>query len=116
MKIIQSIILISTLILSSSAFATDRITIEIAIKEHKFIPEKVEAPEGKVIVLLIHNQDETAEEFESTVLKREKLIPSKQTAKIIVGPLKAGEYKFFGEFHDPQPQGVLVISNQNLEQ
>jgi hypothetical protein len=107
MKIVQLFIL-SALFVASS-FAAERVTVEITIKDHKFIPERVIAPEGKVLVLLISNQDDVVEEFESLELKREKVIPPRSKAKVVVGPLKAGEYKFFGEFHDPQPQGVLVV-------
>jgi hypothetical protein len=110
MKFAKIILLMVTAFFASSCFAsTERVTIELTLKEHKFIPEKVEAPEGKVLVLLISNQDDIVEEFESIDLKREKIVPPHGKAKVVVGPLKAGEYKFFGEFYDPQPQGVLVV-------
>ncbi len=58
--------------------------------------------------LLVENKDATPEEFESHSLKIEKVIPGKSKATIFVGPLKAGEYKFVGEFNEKTAQGVIV--------
>lgn len=100
-----------------SAYGDDKVVrIEIHIKEHKFIPDVVEVPAGKKIELTIYNQDKTAEEFESPDLKREKLIPGNTKIKIILAPLKAGEYKFFGEFFLETAQGKLIVKELlNLE-
>ncbi len=54
------------------------------------------------------NQDKTPEEFESGDLKREKVVKAGQEIRITVGPLKAGEYKFVGEYHEDTAKGVLV--------
>ena len=112
MQILNKTLLLLLVFYSFSAYASERVTIEIVIKDHKFIPDYIKAPEDKVIVLVVQNQDDVAEEFESIELKREKLIPSHSKAKIVVGPLKAGEYKFFGEFHNPQPQGILLVEKE----
>jgi hypothetical protein len=42
------------------------------------------------------------------MLKVEKVIPGNSKATIYVGPLKAGEYKFVGEFNDKTAKGVIV--------
>jgi hypothetical protein len=57
---------------------------------------------------VVENRDSTPEEFESHSLKREKVIPGKSSATILIGPLKAGEYKFVGEFHEATAKGVIV--------
>jgi plastocyanin len=82
--------------------------VEIIIKDHKFIPEAIEVPAGKKVKLIVHNQDETVEEFESTDLKREKIIPGNSKVKIVLAPLKPGEYKFFGDFYPETAQGTIV--------
>ena len=86
---------------------------EIAIENHRFIPEIVYLPEGKKIKLIVHNKDEIVEEFESHALKREKLIPPKGKATIILAPLKKGEYSFFGEFHEETAQGKIIVRSHN---
>lgn len=89
---------------------------EIIIKDHKFIPDKIEVPAGVKITLHIHNQDNTVEEFESFELKREKIIVSNGKARIPIGPLKPGEYKFFGEFHEETAQGVIIAKEEKKEE
>jgi plastocyanin len=89
------------------AFAQDA-EFAIAIKDHKFSPDRIEIPAGKKVKLVVDNQDSTPEEFESHSMKIEKVIPGKSKASIFVGPLKAGEYKFVGEFNEKTAKGVIV--------
>ena len=89
------------------AFAQDA-EYAIAIKDHKFSPDRIEIPAGKKVKLMVDNQDATPEEFESHSMKVEKVIPGKSKASIFVGPLKAGEYKFVGEFNEKTAKGVIV--------
>lgn len=89
------------------AHETEIHTIEIV--NHKFVPSIIEGSEGKVIKLEIKNQDKTVEEFESFDLKREKIVPGNKKIVITVGPLKKGEYIFFGDFHQETAQGKLII-------
>ena len=81
----------------------------ITIKDHKFTPETVEIPANTKVRLIVKNEDPSAEEFESQELKREKIIQGKSKANIFVGPLKSGEYKFFGEFNPKTAQGKLLV-------
>lgn len=85
------------------------LTAELHIKDHRFVPDIIELPAGKKIRLVIYNDDETIEEFESIDLKREKIIPGKSSTVIILAPLKAGEYKIFGEFHEDTAQGKIIV-------
>jgi plastocyanin len=91
-----------------AAWAADR-EISITIKDHRFDPAEVRIKAGERVVLLVRNADGSAEEFESDELKIEKIIPANREAKFRVGPLKAGTYKFFGEFHEDTAQGRLVV-------
>ncbi len=81
----------------------------ILIKDHKFIPEVIIIPAGKKIKLIIENQDDEVEEFESFDLRREKIIPAKGIIKVNIGPLDKGEYKFFGDFHQKTAQGIIKV-------
>lgn len=103
-------IMIATLMMGSFAFAADdTVQINLVIQNHKFEPAEIKAPAGKRIELLVENKGPGAEEFESHELKREKVIPEGKTAKITLGTLKKGTYKFFGEFHEATAQGKLIV-------
>ena len=88
------------------AFAANDIA--LAIENHKFSPARIEIPAGQKVRLMVENRDSTPEEFDSSDLRIEKVIPGKSKAPIFVGPLKAGEYKFMGEFNASTAQGVIV--------
>jgi plastocyanin len=94
-------------LLVSAAAAEDH-TASLAIKDHRFEPAELVVPAGKRIKLTVKNLDSTPEEFESHELKREKVIPGGAEAIILIGPLKPGTYKFYGEFHEATAQGRIV--------
>ncbi|HUI18668.1 MAG TPA: cupredoxin domain-containing protein [Alphaproteobacteria bacterium] len=80
----------------------------LTIKNHRFQPERLEVPAGVKFKLMVKNEDDTAEEFESFELNREKIVPPGQEIPVFLGPLDKGEYKFFGDFHQDTAQGVLI--------
>ena len=88
------------------AFAADDIA--VSIENHRFTPSRIEIPAGQKVRLMVENKDSTPEEFDSSDLRIEKVIPGKSKAPIFVGPLKAGEYKFIGEFNSSTAQGIIV--------
>ncbi len=91
---------------ASAAAADDTFT--VVIKDHRFEPSQLEVPAGKKLKLLVKNLDATPEEFESHDLKREKIIAGKGQATITIGPLKAGSYRFVGEYHESTAQGQII--------
>ena len=80
----------------------------LTIRNHRFEPAELQVPAGKKLRLLVKNADATPEEFESHSLKREKIIPGKGEAVILIGPLKPGTYEFFGEFNPKTAKGNIV--------
>lgn len=82
--------------------------IEIEIRDHLFLPSEVRVPAGQKIKLVVYNRDPTPEEFESYELNREKVIMGSSKAVIFIGPLKPGEYPFFGEFNPKTAQGMVI--------
>jgi len=89
--------------------AEDVLEIEVKIKDHIFYPSEIEAPAGKKLRLVIHNEDDTIEEFESFDLKREKIVPVGGKINIIIAPLPLGKYEFFGDFHQDTAKGVINV-------
>ncbi|WP_376802681.1 cupredoxin domain-containing protein [Candidatus Raskinella chloraquaticus] len=106
----SAVLAVSLLVLSLvSQPALAQETVEISISNHRFQPAEVKVPAGKPLVLIVKNLDASAEEFESKVLKIEKVIAGKSEARINVRPLTPGRYKFYGEFHEATAQGVLIV-------
>ena len=83
--------------------------INIEIRNHLFIPSEIVIPANTKVKLVIHNHDETDEEFESYELNREKVIIGQRKGIIFIGPLPAGEYPFFGEFFPKTAQGKVIV-------
>jgi len=86
-----------------------RLVIEIEIKNHFFVPDKIKIPADSKVKLVVHNRDSSSEEFESYELNREKLIMGGRKANIFIGPLSPGEYPFFGEFNQKTAQGRIIV-------
>ncbi|MHB8665962.1 MAG: cupredoxin domain-containing protein [Burkholderiales bacterium] len=80
----------------------------LVIRDHRFQPAELRVPAGQKIKLVVHNQDNTPEEFESYELNREKIIAPDAKVHIFVGPLSAGRYPFFGDFNQKTARGALI--------
>lgn len=103
-------ILISTglLLACLAAQAADVPQYNLVIKDHAYQPARLKVPANTKIKLIVENRDATPEEFESTEFNREKIVLPNSTISVYVGPLKAGRYAFFGDFHQATAQGALI--------
>ena|SRR5690242_3112823 len=81
----------------------------LVLKDHAYSPSELKIPADTKVRILITNRDATPEEFESTELNRESIVLPGQTVEVFVGPLKAGHYSFFGDFHQDTAQGRLIV-------
>jgi heme/copper-type cytochrome/quinol oxidase subunit 2 len=90
------------------AMADDVLNIDVTIKNHRFTPAEIHVPAGKPSQLTIKNEDSTAEEFDSSALKTEKVIAPGRTATVRLRPLGPGKYPFMGEYHADTAQGVVI--------
>jgi len=81
---------------------------QIEIRNHLFEPSEIIIPAHTKVKLIVTNHDPTPEEFESYELNREKVIMGNRKAVILIGPLKPGEYPFFGEFNPKTAQGKII--------
>jgi len=97
-----------TLVTTAPGAIAHETTFQLNIKNHQFSPTTLEVPAGKKFKLEIHNEDATAEEFESHAMHREKHVPAGHSVTIHVGPLKPGSYPFAGEFHPKTAQGTII--------
>lgn len=81
----------------------------IVIIDHQFDPIVTDIPAEQRVKLIIDNQDPTVEEFESRDFQAEKIVAGNSKITVWVGPLPAGDYGFFGEFHMDTAQGMLHV-------
>jgi high-affinity iron transporter len=100
------VVLIGLLAGSTQARADD--VVQLAFTQHRFVPDHLTVPANVKFRVMVKNNDDTADEFESVDLNREKLVPPGQTTIVFLGPLSPGQYKFFGDFHQDTAQGVMV--------
>ncbi|ABV73619.1 hypothetical protein A1E_03420 [Rickettsia canadensis str. McKiel] len=106
---LAAIIYISTNKSSNNKTNDNILEVKIAIKDHKFVPNIVEVPKSTKIKLIVHNEDDTVEEFESHDLHREKIVMPHKSINIILAPLNPGKYEFFGDFH--QDRGFIIVND-----
>ena len=62
-------------------------------------------------VIALTNKDATAEEFDSTALKVEKVVAGNSSGNVRIRALAPGRYPFMGEYHSATAQGVVVAEN-----
>ncbi len=92
-----------------AAAAADVPEFTLTIKDHRFTPAELTIPANTKVKLIVVNRDATAEEFESHELNREKVVTGNASISVYVGPLKAGRYPYFGDFHQETAQGALIV-------
>ncbi len=80
----------------------------LTIQNGRFYPETLEVKAGERFKIIISNKGPGAEEFESTELRKEKVLAPGVTSFLVFAPLKPGAYRFFGEFHPDTAQGRIV--------
>jgi len=86
--------------------------VALTITQHRFQPEDIHVKAGAPFILVVTNKDSTAEEFESTELRLEKVIPAGKTVRLKMPALKPGTYRFLGEFHAQTAQGRLLVEER----
>lgn len=91
------------------AHAGDLPEFKLVLHNHIYQPAELKVPAGTKFKLLIENRDASPEEFESTEFNREKIVLPNSSTSVFVGPLKAGSYRFFGDFHQDTAQGRLIV-------
>ena len=91
-----------------SASADELPSFNLTVKNAHFVPETFEVPAGKKFQLVVKNEGPGAEEFESTDLNREKVVAPGKSITLFLGPLAAGAYEFFGDFHRDTAKGKMT--------
>jgi plastocyanin len=100
-----SAILSASIIFSTVTYAEEY---TLTIKNHRFSPQELTIPAGRKIKIAVKNQDATPAEFESSDLDREKVVGANGEIIIFVGPLDAGTYGYFDDFHHDTTTGTII--------
>lgn len=80
----------------------------ISITSDGFEPARLEVPAGEIVKIVLRNEGITPVEFESTRLKKEKVLGLGVESFIVLRRIPAGEYAFFDDFNPNAGQGVIV--------
>ena len=82
--------------------------IALLLKDHKFTPSQIRVKANTPVVIRMTNADPTAEEFDSTALKVEKVVAGNDSGDVHIRALSPGKYPFMGEYHSDTAQGVVI--------
>ena len=93
---------------AAGATASDPATVTLTLKNHQFTPSQVSVPAGQKVRIVLINQDPATEEFDSHDLRVEQVVTPTAQIRFEIGPLKAGQYSFMGEFHAETAQGKVT--------
>ena len=82
--------------------------IVVHLKNHKFTPSVIKVKANKPSMIILYNDDAMADEFDSSSLKIERVVPGHAKANIRIRALAPGKYPFMGEFNAATAQGVVI--------
>jgi hypothetical protein len=83
-------------------------TIAVTLKDHKFSPSVIKVKANQPSMIILSNEDDTADEFDSSSLKVEKVVPGHAKGNVRIRALAPGKYPFMGEYHAATAQGIVV--------
>jgi hypothetical protein len=91
-----------------AARAQESATVSITLQNNRFQPAEPHAPANKPITIIVKNLNSAPAEFESNMLRVEKVVAAGGTISLQIRPLAPGRYRFFDDFHQ-ETQGYLVV-------
>lgn len=103
--LVLSLALPACLLFSATAQAEDYV---LTLKNNQFSPRELTVPAGQKVKITVKNLDTTPAEFESSDLNREKVVAANSEIFVFIGPLDAGRYGFFDDFHRDKTTGTII--------
>jgi Cupredoxin-like domain len=94
------------LVAAMPAFADE--PIPVTLQNHKFSPAEIHVKANTPAVIALTNKDATAEEFDSTSLKVEKVVAGNSSGNVRIRALAPGKYPFMGEYHSATAEGFVI--------
>jgi hypothetical protein len=109
------ILTVLCLTLGTAVFAAGPPVYQLTITDQSFMPATLDIPVGTRVELRVRNSRSLPSEFESFELNREKVVPPGSTVTVWIGPLPAGRYKAFDDFH-PGPICWVIVRTLGRQQ
>ena len=88
----------------------------LTLKDHHFTPAEATVAAGERFRIEVTNQDSTPAEFESSDLRVEKIVVPGGKITVMAGPLKAGTYKFFDDYHPDTATGTITAVERKAQE
>ena len=88
--------------------ADDAPSFTLEFHDGKVLPLRAAVPANTRFTLELRNTGDTPAEFESTELRKEKVLSPNSTSILVFRTLDPGEYEFFDDFHPDAPKAVIV--------
>jgi hypothetical protein len=105
---LAALIIGGAVVLSGLPAVADDAPISLTLKDHKFAPTEIHVKANAPSQILLTNEDTSAEEFDSSSLHVEKVVPGGGKGIVRLRPLAPGKYNFMGEYHSETAQGVVI--------
>ena len=86
----------------------DTLVFDIRAQAGHFEPSQVIVPANKSFTIRVTSAEESAIEFESFELHRERVVRPGETITVLIPALAPGSYAFFDDFHRDTPEGAIV--------
>ena len=97
-----------TALLSSSVSAAEAFTVQLEMKDGELIPSTLKVPANTRIRIEVHNSGNSPAEFESTQMRKEKVLAPGAKSVVVIARLRPGQYSFFDDFHLDHPAGLVI--------
>lgn len=97
-----------SLLTSAGVSHADDPVFVIAFNDGAIEPAEIVVPAGVRFKLELHNTGTSPVEFESIVLRKEKVLGPGASSFIVIRRLDPGEYEFFDDFHLDMPPARLI--------
>ncbi len=101
-------LLLAILVVAAATPALAGGPIAVTLQNHRFTPSEIHVKANTPAIIALTNKDPTAEEFDSTALKVEKVVAGHSKGNVRIRALAPGRYPFMGEYHAATAQGVVV--------
>lgn len=96
--------------LAFPAVGAEETTVQLVARDGKFFPSELLVPSGRKIRIEIRNEGRDPVEFESTELRKEKVLAPGSKSVVVIVPQPPGRYPFFDDFHPETGRGFLVVN------
>ena len=103
----KRLVVIAALVLIATPSLADN-PITVTLQNHKFTPSVIHVKANQPAMIALTNKDATAEEFDSSDLKVEKVVAGNSSGNVRLRALAPGKYHFMGEYHSATAQGLVI--------